>query len=68
MKTDEDEAFEQIEKAQVMRKKIAKTYDDDVMCYRSEVIEEIARAIEKFEGAFGRDTVSSFASYIRGMK
>jgi len=35
---------------------------------RNETIEEVARAVEKFSGAFGQDTVSSFAIYIRGMK
>lgn len=67
--TPEDEAFKAIEQAQGWRKRqIVKAVDDDTMCYRGEVIEEIARAVEKFEGAFGRDTVASFAIYIRGMK
>ena len=44
MKSDEDEAFEQIEQAQGWRKRqIAnKIQDDDTMCYRGEVIEEVA--------------------------
>jgi len=32
------------------------------------VLEEVARAIEKFKPAFGPDTVSSFAIFVRGMK
>lgn len=35
--------------------------------YRDQVIEEVAQAIEKFT-AFGNDTISSFAMYIRSMK
>jgi uncharacterized protein (UPF0128 family) len=34
---------------------------------RNQVIEEVARHIEKLTG-FGQDTISSFAIYIRGMK
>jgi len=34
---------------------------------RNEVLEEVAREIEKMK-AFGPDTVASFASYIRNMK
>lgn len=35
--------------------------------YRNQVIEEVAQAIEKME-SFGKDTISSFAIYIREMK
>ena len=35
---------------------------------RNDVIEEIAQEIEKFTFAFGVDTVSSFAAFVRGMK
>jgi len=36
---------------------------------RNETIEEIANDLEKkFIKPFGRDTVASFAAYIRGMK
>ena len=42
------------------------TYTDMV---RNETIEEIAKELEsKFNLPFGRDTVQSFAQYIRGMK
>jgi predicted MarR family transcription regulator len=35
---------------------------------RNDTIEEVAQAIEEMRCAFGQDTISSFASYIRGMK
>lgn len=35
--------------------------------YRSQVIDEVADAVLKIEG-FGKDTVDSFAIYIRGLK
>ena len=35
--------------------------------HRNQVIEEVAREIEKFT-AFGTDTIDSLAIYIRGMK
>jgi len=35
--------------------------------YRNIVIEEVAVAIERME-SFGKDTISSFAIYIRSMK
>ena len=69
MKTDEDEAFEQIEKAQGWRKRqIANAMDDDIMCYRNDVLEEVARALEAFYIPFGQDTINSFATFIRDMK
>ena len=69
MKSDEDEAFEAIEKAQGWRKRqIANAIDDDIMCYRNDVLEEVARAIERFKPAFGPDIVASFAVFVRGMK
>ena len=70
MKTDEDEAFEQIEQAQGWRKRqIAnRVQDDDTMCYRNDVLEEVARALEAFHIPFGQDTINSFATFIRDMK
>lgn len=71
MKSDEDEAFDCIERAQGWRKRqIANKLDVDPYTtkVRNETIDEIARAVERFRGAFGQDTVSSFAIYIRGMK
>jgi hypothetical protein len=35
---------------------------------RNAVIEEIAQELDKFSGPFGRDTVQSFAAFVRGMK
>lgn len=35
---------------------------------RNEVIEEVAKAIDKFVFPFGTDTVASFAVYVRSMK
>ena len=43
--------------------------DDDTLCYRNEVLEEIAQHLEhKFTVPFGADTIASFAAYIRSMK
>jgi len=71
MKSDEDEAFDCIEKTQGWRKRqIANKLDVDPYTtkVRNDTIDEVARAVERFRGAFGDDTVSSFAIYIRGMK
>ena len=64
--TEEDEAFNEIERRAKQRKeavKVAITTNP----YRSQVIEEVAQHIEKLKG-FGQDTVSSLAIYIREMK
>jgi hypothetical protein len=42
-------------------------YKADLNPYRSQVIDEVADAILKMEG-FGKDTLHSFAIYIRGLK
>ena len=43
--------------------------DAVVMATRDEVLEEIAQHLEtKFTGPFGRDTVQSFATFVRSMK
>jgi len=55
--TEEDEAFNEIER------KVAVATNP----YRDQVIEEVAQHIEKLK-AFGQDTVSSLAIYIRDMK
>jgi hypothetical protein len=40
-----------------------------VHLHRNDTLEEVANDLEKkFTGPFGRDTVASFAAYIRGMK
>jgi hypothetical protein len=77
----EDEAFEQLalkqghwqdiggwRKKQIQEVNIAfdMSYANHV---RNAFLEEIADDLEKkFTGPFGRDTVASFAAYIRGMK
>jgi hypothetical protein len=69
--TPEDEAFEMIEQAEGWRKQQAADkvdVDPYTNKVRNDTIDEIARAVEKFRGAFGNDTASSFAIYIRGMK
>lgn len=42
-------------------------YQYDLNPYRSQVIEEVVQHIEKMTG-FGKDTIDSFAIYIRGLK
>lgn len=72
MKEPEDEAFEELAKRQGdwglqgSRKHQILRYAENNA--RNEVIEEVAREIDKFAGAFGRDTVQSFAALVRGMK
>jgi len=69
---EEDEAFEDLAKRQGdwglqgSRKHQIMRYAENNA--RNEVIEEVAREIDKFAGAFGRDTVQSFAAFVRGMK
>ena len=64
--TEEDEAFAEIERRLT---KARLSDDDDTMCYRNDVLEEVAAHLEhKFSSSFGADTIASFASYIRGMK
>ena len=72
MKEPEDEAFEELAKRQGdwglqgSRKHQIMRYAENNA--RNEVIEEVAKDLDKFAGAFGRDTVQSFAAYVRGMK
>ena len=75
----EDEAFNEIERQSLWRKQAVlqairnenerlEMYNStDLNPYRSQVIEEVAQAILKMEG-FGKDTLHSFAIYIRGLK
>ena len=46
---------------------VAKTPEEFYSELRNNVIEEVAVAIERME-SFGKDTISSFAIYIRSMK
>ena len=72
MKTEEDEAFEELAKRQGdwglqgSRKHQIMRYAENAE--RNAVIEEVAQHIEKCTLAFGKDTIQSFAVYIRGMK
>lgn len=73
MKTEEDEAFEELAKRQGdwglqgSRKHQIMRYAENNA--RNEVIEEVAKELEtKFIEPFGRDTVQSFATFIRNMK
>jgi hypothetical protein len=72
MKEPEDEAFEELAKRQGdwglqgSRKHQIMHYAENAE--RNAVIEEVAQELDKFAGAFGRDTVQSFAAYVRGMK
>ncbi len=75
MKTAEDEAFEELERAEMWRKRQIenaierKEYMDiDPKDIRNATIEEVAQEIEKFRWAFGIDTVNSFTVFIRGLK
>ena len=74
----EDEAFNEIESQSLWRKQAVlqairnensrlDLYKADLNPYRSQVIDEVADAILKMEG-FGKDTLHSFAIYIRGLK
>lgn len=69
MKTDEDDEFDYVEqfakRNEIPTRPILDPYREKV---RIETIEEIAKAIERFEGAFGADTVASFAAFVRRMK
>jgi hypothetical protein len=62
----EDEAFNEIERQAQQRKEAVKA-SVSLNPYRAQVIEEVAQAILKMEG-FGKDTLHSFAIYIRGLK
>ena len=72
---EEDEAFNAVEKQSNLGKHILKDmggqpYHFDVfvsISQRNQVIEEVAKEIEKME-VFGKDTISSFTIVIRNMK
>lgn len=73
MKTEEDEAFEELAKRQGdwgmqgSRKHQILRYAENKE--RNDTIEEVAQCLEtKFTGPFGRDTVASFSNFIRSMK
>ena len=63
--TPEDEAFADLER----KLKRKEPEDDDIMCYRNDVLEEVASRMEsEFKIPFGQDTVASFAAWVREMK
>ena len=69
---DEDEAFEDLAKRQGdwglqgSRKHQIIRFAENAE--RNAVLEEVAQELDKFAGPFGRDTVQSFAAFVRGMK
>jgi hypothetical protein len=72
MKTEEDEAFDELSRRQgdwglqgSRKHQIMRYVENNA---RNEVIEEVAKEIDQFAGAFGRDTVQSFAAFVRNMK
>ena len=73
MRTEEDEAFEELAKRQGdwglqgSRKHQIMRYAENAE--RNAVLEEVAKELEtRFTGPFGRDTVQSFAVFVRNMK
>jgi hypothetical protein len=71
---EEDEAFNEIERMTRVKQEIIRWQMEPVKTQqqvydelRNDILEQVARDIEKFKG-FGQDTISSFAIYIRGMK
>lgn len=65
--TEEDEAFMELEKKLNTQKSVSP--DDDIMCYRNDVLEEVAARMEhEFKIPFAQDTVASFAAWVREMK
>jgi hypothetical protein len=62
----EDEAFNEIERKSLWRKRAVEAAIT-LNPYRDQVIDEVADAILKMDG-FGKDTLDSFAVYIRGLK
>jgi len=78
---EEDEAFEQLalkqgswqhtsgwRKKQIAHMDMHSHPAEFVHLHRNDTLEEVAREIEQFAGPFGRDTVQSFAAFVRNMK
>jgi hypothetical protein len=65
--TDEDEAFNDIEKQSLWRKRAVQAAIS-TNPYRNQVIEQVALEVEKMEKGFGKDTIDSLTVYIRNMK
>ena len=68
MRTEEDEAFEQLEQSLGWRKRqtIQRQLSIEENMARNVVLEEIATAFDKMKSS--GDTAASFAAYVRGMK
>jgi len=73
--SEEDEAFNEVEKHSNLGKQILKDIEGQPYVFdvyisplqRNQVLEEVAKEFEKMK-AFGPDTTGSFAVYIRSMK
>ena len=65
--TDEDEAFNEIEKQSLWRKRAVQAAIS-TNPYRNQIIEQVALEVEKMEKGFGKDTIDSLTVYIRNMK
>ena len=67
--TAEDEAFDELEKALGWRKRqlVMKQLDPISNKIRNDALEEVAKEVDNFK-AFEKDTMASFAAFIRGMK
>jgi len=67
--TAEDEAFDELEKALGWRKRqlVMKQLDPISTKIRNDALEEVAKEVNNFK-AFEKDTMASFAAYVRGMK
>ena len=67
----DDDDIQEYESSGWRKRQIAEINDEFDRLYsihkRNEAIEEVAKEIEKMT-AFGQDTISSFATYIRRMK
>ena len=74
MKTPEDEAFDFVEQHTakfvdaVERAQRSVDVDPYKTMVRNATIDEIADELARFKGAFGEDTVDSFAIYVRSLK
>ena len=71
---DEDEAFNEVERMSRVKQELIRWQMEPVKTQqqvydelRNDILEQVARDIEKLKG-FGQDTISSFAIYIREMK
>lgn len=69
MTDEEDEAFAEIEQKQSRKLCVQADLNPYETIVRNNTLEEVAEHLEhKFTFPFGKDTIHSFATYIRGMK